>query len=211
MKNSGVCVYIASTIFGNWKKTNSYLVNIRERIYGFKNQKCSGHERKNWWTKTYVHMQIRVSETIHRVTARKTQAGRFWELFVGWLLSLYSWNYILLSGFWLMSKFLFILSQLMKLRSSDCMLFTQVILIINCFFRKKVGPRARINFGCNSYETFLIYQNINAAITDTLSVVLRNGRFILWSARHFGAGNCFLGNVRNWKTKAVELKTEREF
>ena len=138
-------------------------------------------------------------------------------MFVRWLLSLDSWhNILLLLGSWLQSNILFIVSQLMKLRSSECKSLIQIILIINSSFekfQKQVGPRVRIGFRCNSYETPLSSRNIDVAIPE---IFISSGRewtihFFFRVVGQIGAGNCFLGNVRSWMTQAVKIKPDREW
>ena len=117
----------------------------------------------------YVHWQKRLNEILYRVTARRTSSGHFKKLFVRWLRSLDSWHYILLFGSWLHSNILFIVSQLVKLRSSECKSLIKIVLIINSFFekfRKQVGPPVGIGFRGNWYETPLSSRNMDAAISE---------------------------------------------
>ena len=116
-----------------------------------------------------VHRQTHLNEILYRVTTRTTKSGHLGELFVERLLSLDGWHYILLLGSWLHSIILFFVSQVIKLRSSECKSLIQLKVIISSFFekfQKQVCPRVEISSGYNSYETPFTSRNIDVAIPE---------------------------------------------
>ena len=152
MDKMGVCSYITSTNWG--EKIISNYVTVFRTNFKFAEKRYSWHEREKQEKKIFTAQKVYIKNDI--IFAKSKQSGNPGEEAVG------KEQFILIFGVWLRSNSLPIISQLLKLRTTECTSLTQMKLIFNFPQKllKQVGHLDLMNFSCTSYWTtrILLYR-----------------------------------------------------